>query len=378
MINDYSAEIFDLKKENFDAFAKLITQAFLSDELAQKEGTTVVFDTTTFRRIFGSPYLKDLLIIQVIHKPSGDLVGFMGGLPRNLCLNEKNSKPEKSEHIPIMVPSWASVHPNHKRKGIGSLMISKFIEAVAQRGFKYSYALFEPEQKGIDLGNATADRNSSVESIKWFHINWFVTRIFDIPAVSKVMKLKFYEKWIIRFISPPRTPSPKPMKNGNSIRLFKPEDKAEIFDLIDEYRSTKDAAIIKNRDDFNWYMDQPGIICCVHEDKSGTINGFVLAWEFTFAGFGETIPFGWLDLLNIDHLSKRSAANLIRFFNIRAKQKGWKGIQTPYFPYFSLKPFLKANYLTFPKKMIVQIFGLDHADLSFFKKAPRTCFLDWR
>ena len=88
MVNDYSAYIFDLKKENFDSFAELITQAFLSDELAQKEGTTVVFDTTTFRRIFGSPYLENQLIIKVIHQPSGDMVGFMGGLPRKLSFNE--------------------------------------------------------------------------------------------------------------------------------------------------------------------------------------------------------------------------------------------------------------------------------------------------
>jgi hypothetical protein len=229
-------------------------------------------------------------------------------------------------------------------------MVSKFIEAVSERGYNYSYAIFEPEPNGIDLGNATAERNSAVESIKWFHINWFIIRVFDIPAVKKVMKLKFYESWIIRLISPPRTPAPKAMKNGCKIRLFKPEDKSRLFDLLDEYTKTKNAAIIKNQDDFNWYMDQPGIICCVHEDKSGTVNGFVLAWEFSFAGFGKTIPFGWLDLIHVDHLSKRSAANLIRFFNIQAKQKGWKGVQTPYIPYFPIKPFLGANYLTFPKK----------------------------
>ncbi|GEM_PF-930460 len=378
MVNEYRAEIYDLKKENFDSFAELITQAFLSDEVAQKEGTTVVFDATTFRRIFGSPYVEDQLIIRVLHQPSGALVGFMGGLPRDLCFNEKINNSSQSKHVRVIVPSWAAVHPDHKRKGVGSLMVSKFIEAVATREYTYSYAIFEPEQNGIDLGKATADRNSAVRSIKWFNINWFIIRIFDIPAVRTVMKMKIYERWIIRLISPPRTSSPKPMNNGNTVRLFKSQDKAKIFELLDEYTKTKNAAIIKSREDFNWYMDQPGIICCVHEDNSGTVNGFVLAWEFSFAGFGKIIPFGWLDLVNVDHLSKRSAANLIRFFNIQAKQKGWKGIQTPYIPYFPLKPFLAANYLTFPKKMIVQVFGLNNSDLSLFETAPGTCFLDWR
>lgn len=377
MKNDYCVEVIDLKKENFESFAELITQAFLSDEVAQKEGTTVVFDTATFRRLFGSPHLEDQLIIRVIHLPSKTMVGFMGGLPRDLSFKNDKIDPE-NKHVRVLVPSWAAVHPDHKRKGIGSLMVSKFIEAVEARGYTYSYAIFEPEQKGIDLGKATADRNSAVNSMTWFSINWFIIRIFDIPAVRKVMKLKFYERWVIRLISPPRTPSPGLRKNGDNIRLFKPEDKERLFELLDEYRSTKSASIIKNRKDFDWYMDQPGIICCVHEDHSGTVNGFVLAWEFNFAGFGNIIPFGWLDLINVDHLSKRSAADLIRFFNIQAKQKGWKGIQTPYIPYFPLRPFLGANYLTFPKKMIVQVFGLNNSDLSFFKTAPDTCFLDWR
>ncbi len=378
MANEYRAEIIDLKKENPESFAELITQAFLSDELAQEEGTTVVFDAMTFRRLFGSPYLDDQLIIRVMHEPSGTMAGFMGGLPRTLCFNQKNKNSQQREQVRVMVPSWAAVHPDHKRKGVGSLMVSKFIEEISARGYTCSYAIFEPGQNGIDLGKATADRHSGVESIKWFDINWFIIRVFDIPAVRKVMKLKFYERWVIRLVSPPRTPSPKPMKNGQGIRLFKPEDKQRIVELLDEYASSKDAAIIKNREDLTWYLDQPGIICCVHEDHTGKVNGFVLAWEFNFAGFGNTIPFGWLDLIHVDHLSGRSAADLIRFFNIQAKQAGWKGVQTPYIPYFPIKPFLGANYLTFPKKMIVQVFGLKNSDLSRFRTAPHTCFLDWR
>jgi ribosomal protein S18 acetylase RimI-like enzyme len=378
MLNEYRTEKIDLKKEDLESFAELITQAFLSDALAQKEGTTVVFNTMTFRRLFGSPHLKDQLIIRVIHEPSGKIAGFMGGLPRDLCFNEKKNDLKQRKQVRVMVPSWAAVHPDHKRKGVGSLMVSKFIEEISARGYAFSYAIFEPGQNGIDLGKATADRNSAVTSIKWFDIKWFIIRIFDIPAVKNVMKLKFYERVIIRLVSPPRTPSPKLLKNGHKIRLYKPEDKQRIFELLDEYASTKNVAIIKNREDLDWYMDQPGIICCVHEDHLGMVNGFVLAWEFNFAGFGNIIPFGWLDLINIDHLTQRSAADLIRFFNVQAKQAGWKGVQTPYIPYFPIKPFLGANYLTFPKKMIVQVFGLKYSDFSHFRTAPDTCFLDWR
>lgn len=377
MSNAYLVETIQLEKEDVDSFSHLISQAFLSDEAAQKEGTTILFDTTTFRRLFGSPYLTDQLIIRVIHQQSGTMVGFMGGLPRDLYLNEKN-RALKGKRIRLMVPSWAAVHPEHKRQGIGSLMVEKFIEEVSKRDYTHSYAIFEPEQRGKDLGKAIADRNDSIETMTWFNIHWFIIRVFDIPAMMKVMKLKSFERWIIKLVSPPRTPAPELQAKGNRIRLYKPEDKESIFALIDEYRTTKNASIIKNKDDFYWYMDQPGIICCVHEDQTGKVNGFVLGWEFNFAGFGNIIPFGWLDLINVDHLSKNSAKNLMRFFNVQAKQNGWKGVQTPYIPYFPIKPFLGANYLPFPKKMFVQIFGFKNADSSFFKKAPGTCFLDWR
>ncbi len=374
MFNDYKAEIFDLNKDNIEMFSELISEAFLSDDAAQKEGTTIVFDAMMLRRLFGSPYLKGQFFVKVTYVGSGDIVGFMGGLPRDLVINEK----DLTKTIRVMVPSWAAVHPDHKRKGVGSLLVSKFIEGFKERCFTHAYAIFEPEQHGKDLGSATANRNKGVKTIKWFDINWFIIRIFDIPAVRKVMKLKFYERWIIRLISPPRIKKIKPMKTGNLVRLYKPEDKNTIFELLDEYRSTKDASIIKDRDDFNWYMDQPGIICCVHENNKGKVDGFVLAWKFNFAGFRNIIPFGWVDLINMDHLSKRSAVNLIHLLNFKAKEAGWKGIQTPYIPYFPITPMLKANFLPFPKKMFVQVFGLDNADLSFCKKTPSSCFLDWR
>ena len=92
MSNQYRAEIIDLKKMDLDSFAELITQAFLSDEAAQKEGTTIVFDKITFRRLFASPFLKEQLAIRVIHEPSGTMVGFMGGLPREMCIQENNNQ----------------------------------------------------------------------------------------------------------------------------------------------------------------------------------------------------------------------------------------------------------------------------------------------
>jgi GNAT superfamily N-acetyltransferase len=377
MNNEYTVESIELEKENLDSFSDLISQAFLSDDTAQKEGATILFDKITFRRLFGSPHLKDQLNIRVIHQPSGTMVGFMGGLPRDLCLNESKNNVLQSQHIRLMVPSWAAVHPDHKRNGVGSLMVNKFIEEVSRRDYTHSYAIFEPDQNGKDLGKSIADRNTSIETMIWFNINWFIIRIFDITAIKKVMKLKSYESLIIKLISPTRTPAPKSAKE-NTIRLYQAKDKERLFELISEYRTTKKASIIKNKDDFNWYLDQPGIICCVHEDHTGTVNGFVLGWEFNFAGFGNIIPFGWLDLINVDHLSKKKAKDLMRFFNVQAKKSGWKGIQTPYIPYFPIKPFLGANYLPFPKKMFVQIFGFKNADSTFFKKAPKSCFLDWR
>lgn len=350
MVNEYRAEIIDLRNENLDSFAELITQAFLSDEAAQKEGTSIVFDKTTFQRLFASPYLKEQLAIKVVHQESGVMVGFMGGLPRDMCLREKNNKTDQNKHIRVMVPSWAAVHSDHKRKGVGSMLVSKFIDAVSKLGFEYSYAMFEPEQNGIDLGNATADRHSAINTLKWFNINWFLIRVFDIPALNNVMKLKPYEKWIISLVSPPKTPLPKFQKNGENIRLYKPGDRSRIFELLDEYRSTKQAAIIKNKEDLYWYLEQPGIICCVHEDQTGTVDGFVLAWEFNFAGFGKIIPFGWLDLVNIDHLKRKSGKDLMRFFNIQAKKKDGKVFRHPISRISPFGPFYIPIIFHSPKK----------------------------
>jgi len=36
---------------------------------------------------------------------------------------------------------------------------------------------------------------------------------------------------------------------------------------------------------------------------------------------------------------------------------GWKGLQTPYIPYFNAKPFIKANFIFFAKKVGIDLFN---------------------
>ncbi|MHA1442718.1 MAG: hypothetical protein ACTSPK_12785, partial [Candidatus Heimdallarchaeota archaeon] len=79
--SEYLIEQFAIEKENIDDIAKLITQAFLSDETAMQEGATVAFSEETFNTMYGAPSADKELFIRAIHKPTGKIVGFLGGIP---------------------------------------------------------------------------------------------------------------------------------------------------------------------------------------------------------------------------------------------------------------------------------------------------------
>ncbi|MHA1400870.1 MAG: hypothetical protein ACTSQE_11040 [Candidatus Heimdallarchaeaceae archaeon] len=93
------------------------------------------------------------------------------------------------------------------------------------------------------------------------------------------------------------------------------------------------------------------------------------------AGFGNAIPFGWLDIVHIYNLNNKESRDLSVFFTSISKAKGWKGIQTPYIPYFRSKPLKKANFIFFPKKLSL--------DMLLLKDVPvpekvESIYFDWR
>ncbi|MCK5158912.1 MAG: hypothetical protein KAR08_07135, partial [Candidatus Heimdallarchaeota archaeon] len=87
------------------------------------------------------------------------------------------------------------------------------------------------------------------------------------------------------------------------------------------------------------------------------INGYILAWEFVLAGFGNQVPFGWLDTVHAYNLSGSEVKDLANFMSEEAIKLGWKGLQTPYIPYFDAKPFIKANFIFFGKKVGIDLFN---------------------
>jgi hypothetical protein len=113
----------------------------------------------------------------------------------------------------------------------------------------------------------------------------------------------------------------------------------------------------------------------VIEDEEHKIKGFLLAWKFNMAGFGHSVDFGWLDCVHTYRLDKKEAIGLVRYFCKSCHDLGWKGIQSPFIPYFDAKPFLKSKFRFFPKKLIIQQFSPEKLDLPL---KTESLYFDWR
>ena len=93
----YRIEQFSLEPAQFAELAGLIKTAFIHD--SQAEGGTIAFDEETFGFIFGSPSAPRDLFVRVIHEPTGDLVGFLGGIPRDFSIDGEVEVPDRVEVI---------------------------------------------------------------------------------------------------------------------------------------------------------------------------------------------------------------------------------------------------------------------------------------
>ena len=183
--DNYIVERFTLDDSEFNSYAELITKAFLADEAAQTDGASIVFTEQTFRTIFGAPSINRELFVRAIHKPTNEVVGFLGSITKNLTIN--------GEIYKTAIPSWLAVKKEHQRNGIAKSLGKKMFESAREMGYEGGFAFHEPEQRGIDTSTAVArDLNIPLQNLSF--MTQFVIRVFDPTATVKVIKVKWYEK----------------------------------------------------------------------------------------------------------------------------------------------------------------------------------------
>lgn len=357
---EYIIEQFTIDRDNFNEYANLITQAFLSDENALQEGATVAFSEDTFNIVYGAPSVDKNLFIRTIHKPSGQMVGFLGAIPRNLSIFGNIYK--------FAILSWLCVHSDHQRKGLAKRMGKKIFEISFTTDYDGGFSFHEPKQHGIDVSTAVS-KEMKIPFQTIATLNKFVIKAFDVDKVSTVVKLKWYEKLVFRFFEKIKTIDSKHIRNHQE------KDILDMFEIIQDQVKRNQISIVPDLEDFKWMLKNPNVNCVVHENNKGKVKGFILAWEFILGGMGNKVPYGWLDMVHIHRLNIKEASNLANYLCQTSKERGWFGLQTPYIPYFDMKPLKKAKFFSFSYKINIDIFNLKNVNIP---EEVETIYFDWR
>ncbi len=356
----YIIEQFTLEDKDFDEFSKLITSAFLEDGAAQAEGASVVFNADTFRMIYGAPSGDRNLFVRAIHKESNEVVGFLGAIPRELKVFDKKYK--------FVIPSWLCVHSDHQRNGLATALGEKIYSVCLDANYVGAFSIFEPEQYGKDISRIVVKKENLIIK-RVTSMKKFVIRVLDAKKLAKVVKVKWYEEQAFKFIQG------VPKVRSKYVRNHKKSDSDRLFELLMEHVQKNELSIVPKKEDFEWVLEQPGVICAVHTNQEDIAKGFILAWEFNLAGFGHHFPCGWLDIVHIHGLSNREAKNLAHFASFSAKKRGWIALQTPYIPYFDPTPLKKAKFIFYPKTLHLDMMLLEEVDIP---DNIESFYFDWR
>nr|MDO8088962.1 GNAT family N-acetyltransferase [Candidatus Sigynarchaeum springense] len=356
--DDYVVERFTLDDENYKRAVQVVKAAYL--ENSPEEGGTISFTEETFNIFFGSPTIPRNYFVRVVHKPTGEMVGFEGATPRLLHVNGKNYR--------TGVPGMLAVHPQHQRKNLALRIGAMMLKMGKELGYEGGFGFFEPEAHGIDTAAALV-RETGLKGREIITIKKFIIRVFDVKKMSQVVKIKWYEKLGLALLqSVPRNKNPR-------VRKYKPGDAERVFELLEDHKTRNQASFIRERDDFIWFLGQPGVNCVVHEGADGKVDGFMIAWRFNIAGFGKSHPFGWLDMVHTYRLSTKEATDLCNYFAQTSRELGWVGLQTPFIPYFDPAPLKKARFVFYPKKLIVNFYPLVDVQLP---DRIESFYFDWR
>jgi len=356
--NEYIIEQFTLEPDDYRSLSDFIQSQFINDD--HPEGGTIYFTEENFRLMFGSPSSPRDTFIRAIHRESGDIVGFLGGIPRTVA--------HKGTRYRCLIPSYAVVHWKHRRKKLAMRMGRRLLEMALERGYNISFSFLIPEDSGIDFEKKFCGSNDLKMKVA-VRINRFMIRIFDVDRISSVMTLKFYEKWGLKlFQSTLKTACTK-------VRPPRPDDGERMHELMKDHAVKNDLSIIWDHEEFMWYINRPELLCAVYEGDDGLVKGFITAFQMNIAGFNMNAPMGCVEIVHTYRLSVGEATEMCKYFCLMAKGKGWTGLQTPLIPYYDTKPFRKSKFILFPKKMVIGMFAQPHTPLP---ENIDSAYLDWR
>ncbi|NHJ33297.1 MAG: GNAT family N-acetyltransferase, partial [Asgard group archaeon] len=314
----------------------------------------------TFNTVFGAPSIDKNLFVRTIHKPTGQIVGFLGAIPRNLSIDGKIYK--------FAILAWLCVHSQHKRKGLAKRMGKKVFEIGLTTDYDGGFSFHEPKQHGIDVSTSVS-REMKIPMQTIATLTKFVIKAFDVETVSTVVKLKWFEKQVFKLYQ-----KYKIIKSKN-IRKSQEKDIPDMFEIIQEQVNRNQISIVPELEDLKWMLKNPNVNCVVHEDCEGKVNGFMLAWEFLLGGMGNIIPYGWLDMVHIHRLDTKEASELANYLCQTSHERGWYGLQTPYIPYFDMKPLKKAKFFFFSYKVNIDLFNMKNIPLP---EKVESIYFDWR
>jgi hypothetical protein len=80
-------------------------------------------------------------------------------------------------------------------------------------------------------------------------------------------------------------------------------------------------------------------------------------------------------MVHIHRLDVKEASNLANYLCQVSREKGWYGLQTPYIPYFDMKPLKKARFFFFANEVNMDLFNLKGISVP---EEIESFYFDWR
>jgi GNAT superfamily N-acetyltransferase len=359
-IDDYIIEQFTLTDSEIPGLVKLLTSAFQEDGSAEKEGASIELLEDNFELIFGVPSIDKEMFVRAKNKETNEIVGFLGSIKQKLSIEGKL--------YTISLPCWLSVHKAHRKRGIGKAMGRKLMEMVLERNYDLAVTYHDTTQKGLETSQAVSrDTGKPLELLTF--MRRFIIRPLHVDDAATVIKLPRIVKAYVK------TKEGIGKIKSSRVRLLKPEDIDQICELTTDLSDRTQIALVQECEDIKWKLSNPRVICVVHENEQGQIDGYINAWEFLLAGFGKAVKFGWMDTIHTYNLQQKEIISLANLLSSEAEKRGWKGIQSPFIPYYDVKPFKKANFILFPKKIGMYVFNLSNVVLP---KKVDSIYFEWR
>lgn len=263
------------------------------------------------------------------------LVGFLANLARTYSLKGRICRGGLS--------CLLFTHRDYMRKGLAMQVIEKAVEINKEEGYvDFSLGYLDRGHKSTYMVNKFS-RRYTIQCVKEMYA---ISRIIDLPRMSKNEKLKWYEHAAIRAFGFHRLP--RLSRVSGTVRPYCKKDAQRCAELLNSYQKSVPFARVWQPQELHLQFDYPLVSYSLVYERDDRVEGVINYSIVEHVGPSPAF-YAWLNHVHYENLSKNERHYFLASFLRHAAENRCASVLEWTKGYYDRRPLWRCRFIVYPR-----------------------------